>query len=686
MSAAGTAAVSTDLDATVQHLREALQRNRFPEVVDGALAALAAHPGHRDLLYFLAVAQRMLQRIPQALDTLGTLEAYHPKYPRLFQERGHCHVFRRDAPEAIRAFEQAVRLNPALPASWKSLQTLYRMTGRADDARNAGRHVAKLAALPLEITTARSMLEDGNARDAEALIRPYLARHPDDVEALRLLANIARGNEFTTDAEVLLERVLKLEPGYNAARYDLVLTLVDLHKHRRAREEAQRLLAAEPTNTGVRITYAGILTGLGELDEAIERYRRLIEQIPGDPELHQSLGHALKTTGESSEAVSSYRRAAELRPGFGEPFWSLANLKTYRFSDEELDRMRSYVAQPHLQRVDRYHLCFALGKGLEDRGQFAESFAYYERGNALKREGTRYRAAIQERAARRQQEICTAEFFAARRGWGCDSAAPIFIVGLPRAGSTLLEQILASHSEVEGTMELANVPRLVGSLGGNDPASQTHYPDVLTDLTAQQCLEFGEAYIRDTLDYRTGKPYFIDKMPNNFRNIALIQLMLPNSRIIDARRDAMDCCFSNFRQLYATGHAFAYSLEDIGRYYRAYTELMDHWDRVLPGRILRVRHEDVLEDLEGSVRRILEYCGLPFEPACIEFYNTQRRVHTASAEQVRRPVNREGVGQWRNFDQWLGPLRMALGPLAGQSSGEAAPASPVPRQTMGTPS
>lgn len=661
---AGTAAVPPDLDATVRRLREVLSQSRFQEVVDAAPSALAADPGNRDLLYFLAVSERMLKRIPQALATLDTLEAYHPAYSRAFQERGHCHIFRRDASEAIRAFERAVQLNPALPASWKSLQTLYRMVGRAGDASNAADHVAKLASLPPEITDARSMLADGDGAEAEGLARRYLAQHPDDVEALRLLANIARENEFTTDAEAMLQRVLELAEDYNAARYDYVVTLVDLHKHGRARDEAERLMSAEPTNRGVRVTYAGILLALGELDAAIALYRSLIGDMPADAELHQSLGHALKTIGQTAEAVACYHRAAVARPGFGEPYWSLANLKTYRFTDEELDRMRDYAARPQLQRADRYHLCFALGKGLEDRGEYAQSFSYYAQGNALKRLGTRYRPAIQERAAHRQREICTPEFLHARRGWGCESAAPIFIVGLPRAGSTLLEQILASHSRVEGTMELANVPRLVSSLGGHGSTSATQYPDALNELTAEQCLAFGEAYIRETLDYRTGKPHFIDKMPNNFRSIALIHMMLPNARIIDARRDAMDCCFSNFKQLYATGHAFAYSLDDVGRYYRAYVELMDHWDSVLPGRVLCVRNEDVIADLEGSVRRILDFCQLPFEPACVEFYKTERRVHTASSEQVRRPINRDGVGQWRPYEQWLGPLQHALGPLA----------------------
>ena len=627
-------------------------------------AYLGEHRGHRELLYLVAVSLRMLQRIPEALGTLATLQSFHPRYSRLFQERGHCHVFNRDAQQAIEAFEWAIRYNPALPASWQALERLYRIVGRTQDATNAGNHVAKLASLPTEVVAARGMVADGDYEDAERTIRAFLAQRPDDVEGLRILSMLARQFEYNTDAEVLLDKLLAKAPNYNSARYDLILTLVDLHKHQRAREESERLMAAEPRNPGVRVTHAGILMALGDVNGSIERYQALLQQMPRDSELHQSLGHAYKTNGESAKAIESYRRAIEVRPDFGEAYWSLANLKTYRFTDAELERMRHYEAQPYLQQADRYHLCFALGKALEDRGDYAESFIYYDRGNALKKEGSLYRPAAQERAVNRQMELCTPEFFAERSGWGCPDASPIFVLGLPRAGSTLLEQILASHSQVEGTMELANIPRLVGSLGSGDKFGDTHYPGVLPQLTAEQCREFGEAYIRDTRVYRTGKPFFIDKMPNNFRNIALIQLILPNAKIIDARRDAMDCCFSNFKQLYANGHPFAYNLDDIGRYYRSYASLMDHWDRVLPGRVLCMRHEDVLADLEGSVRRILDYCGLPFEPACVEFHRTERRVHTASAEQVRRPINRDGVDQWRPYEPWLGPLKDALGPLA----------------------
>jgi tetratricopeptide (TPR) repeat protein len=372
----------------------------------------------------------------------------------------------------------------------------------------------------------------------------------------------------------------------------------------------------------------------------------------------------LKTAGRQTEAIEAYRAAAAHLPKFGEPYWSLANLKTYRFGDAELAAMRNAEADPTTQYADRYHFCFALGKALEDRGEYAESFRYYERGNALKHRECRYRPAILERAATLLSGVCTRDFFAARRAMGSASAAPIFIVGLPRSGSTLLEQILASHSEVEGTMELAEIPRLVGSLQSNRAAARDQpgagYPDILARLSAGDFDRLGRAYLTDTLAYRSGMPRFIDKNPNNFRHIGLIHLVLPNARIIDARREAMGCCFSNFKQLFASGQEFTYSLEDIARYYRMYVDLMAHWDAVLPGKVLRVDHERVVEDLPGSVRRILEFCELRFEPACVDFHKTERRVHTASSEQVRRPINRDGVDQWRHFEPWLGPLQEAL--------------------------
>jgi tetratricopeptide (TPR) repeat protein len=652
-----------DIDQELRELQQQIEQRRFDDALHASDRLLSYFPRHRDLLYMRAVALRHLGRVPDALATLDTLEDTYPTYPRLFQERGHCHVFLRQAPQAIQAFTRAVELNPALPASWRMLASLYTMTGRTSEAENAARHVAKLATLAVEVVTARSMLADGNLSEAEALIRPYVKRVPDDIEGLRVFALIAQQSGFSRDAAIVLEEVMAKDPTYHAARQDLVAALLLTRQHVRAREQLEILMQAQPDAFAHRRTLASILVSQGSTAEAIDLFRELLQEHSNDADLHMYFGHALKTQGIRAEAEHHYREAVRHRPSFGEAYWSMANLKTYRFSDQEIADMRRQVEAPRIPLTDRYHLCFALGKAYEDVGNYEESFRYYARGNDYKKAESTYRIESLERTARKQAELCTREFFEQRQGFGCNDPAPIFIVGLPRAGSTLLEQILASHSQVEGTMELADIPRLVSSIALHP--SGARYPGALALLSADDYRGYGENYIRDTRLYRvTNKPFFIDKLPNNFRHLGLIHLMLPNAKIIDARREAMACCFSNFKQLFALGQQFTYGLEDIGRYYSLYVRLMDHWNSALPGRILRVQHEDVIDDLEGSVRRILDYCGLEFEPACVEFHKTERRVHTASSEQVRRPINREGVDQWKNFEPWLGPLREALGPLA----------------------
>jgi tetratricopeptide (TPR) repeat protein len=651
-------------NAEIARVRALLERDEFAQGLEAARALSVENPGSRDLLYMIAVSLRYLQRIPEALQTLERLERLHPGYPRLYQERGHCHVAVRAAEPAIEAYERAVTMSSTLHGSWRALVSLYRMTGRMRDAERAEAQLQSLAALPPEIGTAFGMYADGDIQDAEKLVRQYLLAHGDHVEGMRLLAKIGLDLDVTDDAELLLARALELSPQHREARYEYAIVLLKRHKHVRAREEMEKLLALDPGNRMYRTTHATVCIGFGDY-QALPRYRELLAETPRDPELHLSVAHALKTLGQTPEAIESYRTAAALRPEFGEAYWSLANLKTYRFSDAELVHMRAAEAAPTIQLADRYHMCFALGKALEDRAEYADSFGYYARGNALKKIECRYRPEPLERTARAHQSLCTAEFFSARGGQGCPSSAPIFIVGLPRSGSTLIEQILASHSQVEGTMELADIPRMVQDLQGREVlGGEQRYPGILASLSPAQLDELGRKYLSDTRVYRTGKARFIDKMPNNFRHLALIHLILPNAKIIDARREPMACCFSNFKQLFASGQQFTYSIEDIARYYRMYIELMAHWDAVLPGRVLRVQHEAVVDDLEGNVRRILDFCGLDFEPACLDFHKTERTVHSASSEQVRRPIYREGVDQWRHYEPWLEPLKAALGPPA----------------------
>jgi len=642
-------------------VRALLREQRWPQALELCEALLAQDPDQREALLFAAIAQRFLGNIPAALETLARLEQRHPRFSRLYEERGNCFVFLKQAPQAIEAFRSAVNLNEALPSSWRSLAILHRMTGDKAGADAAARQVDTLQSLPREVVTAMGLFADGDLDLAEKMVRAYLLQHGHHIEAMRLLAGIGSARKIYDDAELLLAAVLQIAPDYRPARQDYAAVLVEVHKYGEARAQLEPLLAAEPDNRRFKMLYAAAAAGLGEHERAVALYRALLRQEPDDAEIHLSIAHAQKTLGRREESIESYRRAASCRPNFGDAYWSLANLKTYRFSDAELERLRAAEATA-ASDVDHYHLCFALGKALEDRGEFAEAFGWYSRGNALKHAESNYRPEIIENNTRQQIAVCTPDFFAARTGWGLDSPDPIFIVGLPRSGSTLLEQILASHSLVEGTQELSNVQQIVQNMLGRDPdLDQPRYPRVLAEMSAEDFRTRGAQYLEETRVYRSGKPLFIDKMPNNFRHIGLIHLMLPNARIIDARREPMACCFSNLKQLFARGQEFTYSIEDIARYYRTYLELMRHWDRVLPGRVLRVQYEDVVQDLEGNVRRILAFCGLEFEPACIEFHKTARSVRTASSEQVRQPLNREGLDQWKHFEPWLGPLQDALG-------------------------
>ncbi len=650
------------VELEVRRIRGLVTERRFTAGLRAAEALLLVVPENRDVLYLRALAQRHLGDIPAALVTLDALEKLHARFSRLYQERGHCHVALKQAAAAIDAFLRAVRINPALPASWSMLEGLYRMTGQAANAAEAAAHVATLKKLPREVVTASALFSDGELTAAEHVIRAFLLSHGHHVEAMRLLARIGIERDVLDDAQLLLEAVLDVAPDYHPARFDYAQVLVKRHLYKQAREQAEKLLAADPADRSYRTLHAMTCVGLGQHERAIELYRELLPGALQPAELHLSIAHTLKTLGRREEAIAAYHAAAAARAGYGDAWWSLANLKTYRFADRELEQMRAAESAASTSVTDRYQLCFALGKALEDQEQYATSFEYYVRGNALKRSESRYRPEVFERNTRLQIGVCTPQLFARNRDGGAPAADPIFIVGLPRSGSTLIEQILASHSAVEGTQELADIPRLVVDLAGRDPdPDNPRYPAVLADMTAADYRRLGEKYLSDTRVFRSGKAHFIDKMPNNFRHIGLIHLMLPNAKIIDARREPMACCFGNLKQLFASGQEFTYSIEDIARYYRTYLELMRHWNAVLPGRVLRIQHEDLVDDLPGNVRRLLDYCGLEFEPACIEFYKTERSVRTASSEQVRQPLYREGLDQWRHYEPWLGALREALG-------------------------
>jgi tetratricopeptide (TPR) repeat protein len=663
------------LESEVRRLRALQAEGRHGDALVQAREGLGQFPDSRDLLLIEASALRHMGRVDEALASLDRLAGLHPRFSLMHQERGLCHVARKDAPAAIAALQAAVSINPALPVAWKMLNGIARMTGDEAQAAHAAQQAVALAALPPEVIQATSLFSDGELDPAEAIVRRFLITQGDHPEAMRLLAKIGVAREVYDDADLLLSGVLAMVPDHRAARYEYAHVLTLRHKPAEAQAALAPLLAEEPGNSQYRTLASTIAVGLGRHDEAITLYRELLAELPEEAasgqdaaavavraDLQLWLGHALKTVGELPPAIASYRAAILARADFGDAWWSLANLKSYRFADEDIAAMRASEEAPRTGAADRVQLCFALGKAFEDRGEFARSWHYYSRGNAFQRAASRYRPELFETNTRLQRAVCTADFFAARTGWGRPDPDPIFILGLPRAGSTLIEQILASHSLVEGTLELPDVQRVVQELQGRDPdLDDPRYPAALAELTPEDFARLGQRYLDDTRVYRTGRPFFIDKMPNNFRHVGLIHLMLPNARIIDARRDPMSCCFSNFKQLFAQGQEFTYSLEDIARYYRTYLDLMTHWDEALPGRVLRVQHEDVVDDLEAGVRRILDHCGLPFEQACVDFHRTQRSVRTPSSEQVRQPIFRDGLDQWSRYGEWLHPLQERLG-------------------------
>jgi tetratricopeptide (TPR) repeat protein len=621
------------------------------------------------------VAIRSLQASNQLSAALAALERLEPRYPesgRLRQAMGQVQLAIGNRAAAISAYRRAVHANDALAESWSALQMLYRHNGQHHEADEAARCIARLGQLPGELAQASFLLNEGEIDAADQICRQYLRNTGAHVEGMRILAQICIKANVLDDAELLLENILTSRPDYDEARFEYASVLAQRRRFALALHEIRSLLTRSPDNPVFRKLYALICDGLGQSSKALWVYRKLAHEAPQDTDLLVRMAHILMSCGDTEAAVHLFKAAMHSQATLAAAHLALSHIRSYSFTDQEISGMRRAEASPEASLADRYQLCFALGGALEERSQLEESFRYYARGNALKRSEIKSDPETVIQTMRRQTLTCTAEFFAARRGFGCLRPDPIFIVGLPRSGSTLLEQILASHSQIDGTMELPDIPRLVHQFRNRGAAESPRYPAILAKLTPEESARLGETYIEDTRAHRKGAPFFIDKTPNNFRDIGFIHLILPHARIIDARREPLACCFGNFKQLFASGMEFNYSFEEIGRYYCSYVALMEHWDSVLPGKILRVRHEDVVDDLEGSVRRMLEFLGLPFEDACLDFHETARTVRTLSCDQVRRPINREGLHQWRHFEPWLDPLKAALAPLSkGGMHGEA---------------
>ena len=651
-------------ESATDEARLRLQSGDLIGALSLARGVLADDPSEPDALYIAAVCLRHQSQPGEALEVLEQLLAVQPGYGRAFQEQGYCHRILGRPDLAVQAFDRATGVNPGLIASWNAAAELHAEAGRQERASAARAQAKWLTGLPRELTSVISFLHEGRLYKAERLCRAFLQANGHHFEAMRLLAEIGMRSHAVEEAEFLLESCAVLRPDYLPARFDFIKLLNKRQKFEQALQEAEAIREIAQDSPQFKLQYANQHLAVGNFERALALYEELRAEAPNDPIICLTHGHALKTVGRQEEAVSAYRRAYTLRSDLGDAYWSLANIKTYRFSVDEIAQMQAAEAGAQTTLFDRYSLCFALGKALEDGADYAGAFDYYERGNRLKREELNYSADRMQLDLVAQADHCTPQLFASRQGTGCPAPDPIFIVGLPRAGSTLLEQILASHSQVEGTMELPNILALAHRLDGRRRVDdEPLYPANLAELTPDELRDFGEAYIRDTAVHRKGAPFFIDKMPNNFRHIGLIHLILPKAKIIDARREPMACCFSGFKQLFGEGQDFTYGLPEVGRYYRDYVDLMQHWDNVLPGRVLRVQYEDVVADLETQVRRILAHCDLPFEQACVDFHTTERAIRTASSEQVRQPIFRSGLDQWENFEPFLSPLKEALGPI-----------------------
>ncbi|GMG86140.1 tetratricopeptide repeat-containing sulfotransferase family protein [Biformimicrobium ophioploci] len=635
--------------------RPDLARAQATEILDSV-------PGEVNAQLVIAICQRLQGDVSGAHSALTQLLEHAKDFASAWHELGLCEARLGDHGAAIKALERAVALQPGLSESWLALAEYYTAREQHDRAANARTQHLRQSVAGGDLASAFALFEKGRIAQAEAACRDYLYQHPTDVNAIRLLAEIGSRAGALADVENLLARCLELAPDFDFARLQYAGILNRREKGEAALAEVEKLEQAPRPIPAVQVLKAAVLAKLGRYPEAIEVYDHMLTEQPRQPALLVSRGHAQKTIGEQEAAIGSYRAAIDCEPQNGEAWWSLANLKTYRFGTDELAQMRTQLQEADLTEEQRVQLLFALAKGEEDAGDYAQSFAHYEQGNALKAVQEGYSAEETSRYTDRLIQTCTAELFAAQGEGGCEDPAPVFIVGLPRAGSTLLEQILASHSQVDGTKELPDILALVRRLSGQRKRDdESRYPAVLADLNAEERIALGEEYLARTRVQRGNAPHFIDKMPNNFAHIGLIKLILPNAKIIDARRHPMACCFSGFKQLFAVGQSFTYGLENIGRYYRDYLRLMDHWHAALPGKVLTVQYEEVVADLEPQVRRILDFCGLPFEPACLDFHKTRRSVRTASSEQVRRPINRDGLAAWEPYSPYLDDLRAALG-------------------------
>ena len=645
----------------LEDIHKAVKEYRFEDGLRLIKNNLSSKPDHMDSLYLAAVCSRYLKRYTDAESYLKKLLSIAPDMGRAYQELAHLNRDRGNKVQSIGYYRQATEHNPALLASWNELHKFSLESNNRLSAKHALEKIEHLKSLPNILLHINQIFNEGNIKEAEKKCREFLTVNPTNTHAMSILSDIASRLGHLNDAEFLLESAVKLSPNDSEIRKKYLLILRKRQKFTKTMEQADILIEQFPDNLSFQAQKAIEVMQNGDHEESIRLLDKILKKAPLDPNTLTAKGHAEKTLGKTNDAIHSYQSAYNSKHDHGEAYFSLANLKTYKFDDEEIQQMKNQLKRVDISISDRTYFHFALAQACEAIEDFDEAFTQLDSGNHIRKQQTKYSIDRMNQEIQAQIDVCDKEFFDQMGSGGINTNEPIFILGLPRAGSTLIEQILASHSMIDGTLELPNILTMAQDLRGEDIyGTLGKYPGSMKNLSCDERKEMGNRFITDTKMHRDNAPMFTDKMPNNFRHIALIHLIMPNAKIIDARRYPLDCCFSMFKQLFAQGQEFTYGLKEAGSYYSSYVKLMNHWDNVLPGKILTVNNEDVIDDLEGQVRRLLNFLEIPFEQNCISFHETDRSVRTASSEQVRQPINKKGQGRWKPYAEHLKPLMNSL--------------------------
>lgn len=625
----------------------------------------------------------ILRKTPEDINTLGLLGAIllklgrpveakpllkksiqlEPKFAKPHEDLGALYLSENNAEEAARYFGEAVRLDDRQASAFFGLANALAQLGNHDQAEAAHQRFLKLSPVAQALAEASKHAREGNTEKAEQVCSEVLKQQPENVDALRLLARIATEDERYVVAEGLLKRIIKISPNHYRSLSELGQFLGERGRFPEAIEMLQRSVELMSSVADTHRMLGDFLSVVGQLNDALGAYDFAIKIDSKNGSALAGRGHMLRIMGRRDDAIAAYERCTLLRPEAGDAWWSLASFKGYDLSNEQVASMEAQLASGVPDPVSTVIFHFALARAHESRGDFEKAWQNYLLGNELKREQVQYDPVRTEILHDSIIELLSTEFIGSKSRTAEPGPTPIFILGLPRSGSTLLEQILASHSQVEGAGELPYIIVMSRALGGPRPDDK-HYPDTLSDMTPDQLVALGKSYLYNTKIHREqGLPYFTDKLPANFTHVGLIHMVLPNAKIIDARRHPLDTCVANFRQHFAVGKNQSYDLNEFAEYYLEYVRMMNHWDAVLPGLVLKVQYEEVVQDLEGQIRRMLDHCGLPWEDACLKFHENTRPVNTISAEQVREPIYKDSVAFWRNYESHLEEIKEILAPV-----------------------